>query len=210
MAKKTSPKKKAVKKAKVAPKKKAVKKVAKKTTPKSTPKVAKPSVVEEPNYSSPIESQIPYTPGKSSETQDTRRFPIVVIVLLVIGIIVFLNYLNKKKASKMEESVKTETTEKPEPKAEEPKASSGEWQKGVGTDPKTFADAGKYCEKKEMRLPTKEELVNYQKSAPKELLEYNRYWTSTADGKEYATVRMKTGHVSSREPSKKYRVICIK
>jgi len=200
MAKKTSPKKKAVKKAKVA-----TKKAAKKTVTKS-------SVVEE-SYSSPMESQVPYTPGKSSETKDTRRFPIVVIVLLVIGIIVFLNYLNKKKVAKMEETVKTETpaadkTETPTDKKTD--AAETSWQSGIGADGKSFADATKYCEKKGMRLPTKDELVAYQKTAPKELLEQNRYWTSTADGKDYVTVRMKTGDTSTRPANKKYRVLCKK
>lgn len=194
--------------------KKAVKKAVKKAAPRTAPK--KPSIVDEAreefSHSVP---ETPYRPETITKKQDNKRFPIVVIVLLVIGVIVFLNYLNKKKtASKETAPAVVEDTAKFTESGKSPEKpvvvgfNKEDW--GTATSARNWNDAKSFCEGKGMKLPSKDELIDYQKNASKDLKTASRFWTSTPNEKDYETIFMKTGDAKARPAAKKYKVICKK
>lgn len=165
--------------------------------------------------------QSPVPASESSETSEKEANNGVYMFLVLAGVlaIAYLGYSKWQNSKKEPVAVETKQVvtapkaeEKPaveETKSEETAtASAGFLIEKIST--KKWNDAASYCKSIGGNLPTKQELVDFSKSAPAKLKENtDKYWTSMEDGKKSAfATRLSNGKTSSLTKVTETKVLC--
>lgn len=207
-----------------AKKKSASKKASKKTsTVKKQTAKKEQSMLFSHDESAQASLQSPVHTPEVSESSEKETGNGVYMFLVIAGVlaIAYLGYSkwqNSKKAASPTETKQEVTAVKAEEKTPAPteevsKSDESSSVAGFLTDKiaaKKYADAASYCKSVNGTLPSKQDLVEFSKTAPAKLkANTDKYWTNLEDGKKNAfAVRLSNGKTSSVAKTIETKVLC--